>query len=118
MSKKYKDLFISKNHSKYIIAEIGINHGGSLSLAKKMAKLAVDNGANIIKHQTHIIEDEMSKEADSFKISYVNQSIYEVMKKCSLSKENEKKFKDYVEKDLKSIFISTPFSRDAVKRLV
>ena len=114
---KIKNLTISDDTPPPLIAEIGINHGGSLSLAKKMAKLAVDNGANIIKHQTHIIEDEMSEEADSFKISYVNQSIYEVMKKCSLSKENEKKFKDYVEKDLKSIFISTPFSRKAANFL-
>ena len=114
---KIKNLTISDKTPPPLIAEIGINHGGSLSLAKKMAKLAVDNGANIIKHQTHIIEDEMSEEADSFKISYVNQSIYEVMKKCALSKENEKKFKDYVEKDLKSIFISTPFSRKAANFL-
>ena len=80
---RIKNLIISENNPPPLIAEIGINHGGSLSLAKKMAKLAVDSGANIIKHQTHIIEDEMSKEADSFKISYVNQSIYEIMKRCA-----------------------------------
>ena len=113
---KIKNLTISDKTPPPLIAEIGINHGGSLSLAKKMAKLAVDNGANIIKHQTQIIEDEMSEEADSFKISYVKQSIYEVMKKCALSKEM-KKFKEYVEKDLKSIFISTPFSRKAANFL-
>ena len=83
---KIKNLTISNNTPPPLIAEIGINHGGSLSLAKKMAKLAVDNGANIIKHQTHIIEDEMSEEADSFKISYVNQSIYEVMKSVHYQK--------------------------------
>ena len=87
-----------------MIAEIGINHGGSLSLAKKMAKLAVDSGANIIKHQTHIIEDEMSKEADSFKISYVNQSIYEIMKRCALSKENEHNLKGVYRKRFKINF--------------
>lgn len=112
-----KNLVISENNPPPLIAEIGINHGGSLSLAKKMAKLAVNSGANIIKHQTHIIEDEMSKEADSFKISYVNQSIYEIMKRCALSKENEHNLKEYVEKDLKSIFISTPFSRKAANFL-
>ena len=114
---RIKNLIISENNPPPLIAEIGINHGGSLSLAKKMAKLAVDSGANIIKHQTHIIEDEMSKEADSFKISYVNQSIYEIMKRCALSKENEHNLKEYIEKDLKSIFISTPFSRKAANFL-
>ena len=54
---RIKNLIISENNPPPLIAEIGINHGGSLSLAKKMAKLAVDSGANIIKHQTHIIED-------------------------------------------------------------
>ena len=77
---------------------VGINHEGHLSL--KMVKLAVILGANIIKHQTHIIEDEMSKEADSFKISYVNQSIYEIMKRCALSKENEHNLKKYIEKKI------------------
>lgn len=114
---KIKNLIISENTPPPLIAEIGINHGGSLTTAKKMAKLAVENGANIIKHQTHIIDDEMSKEADNFKISYINQSIYEIMKECALSQQNEEKLKNYVEKDLKSIFISTPFSRKAANFL-
>tara|TARA_Y100001935_G_C17283224_1_gene498774 strand:+ start:97 stop:1140 length:1044 start_codon:yes stop_codon:yes gene_type:complete len=110
---KLKNLTISENIPPPLIAEIGINHGGSLKLAKKMAKLAVNNGANIVKHQTHIIDDEMSDEASSFKISYVNKSIYEIMKKCALSKQQEFQLKEYIEKDLKAIFISTPFSRAA-----
>ena len=42
-----------------IIGEIGINHGGSLDVAKQMVKSASAAGLKIIKHQTHIIEDEM-----------------------------------------------------------
>ena len=50
------------NHSKpVLIAEIGINHEGSLKLAKEMARLAVENGADIIKHQTHIVEEMSTK---------------------------------------------------------
>ena len=60
---KIKNLKIGYNFNPIIIAEIGINHGGSLKIAKKMAKLAVKSGAHIIKHQTHIVEDEMSSEA-------------------------------------------------------
>ena len=110
---KIKNLTISENSPPILIAEIGINHGPTIKIAKKMAKLAVENGANIIKHQCHIIDDEMSKEANSFKISYVNKSIYEIMKDCSLSEKNELELKHYVEKTLKSVFISTPFSRKA-----
>ena len=39
------------------------------------------------------------------------------MKRCALSKENEHNLKEYIEKDLKSIFISTPFSRKAANFL-
>ena len=110
---KIKNINISYDSPPPLIAEIGINHGGSLKLAKKMAKLAVASGADIIKHQCHIIDDEMSKEADKFKVSYINKSIYKIMKECALSKVDEAKLKAYVENDLNSVFISTPFSRAA-----
>ena len=105
------NLEISYHKRPLLIAEIGINHGGDLRVAKSMAKLAIESGADIIKHQTHILEDEMSDEAAQFKIAYLNQSIYDIMKSNTLSTEEEVIFKDYVENDLKSIYISTPFSR-------
>ena len=43
-----------------VIAEIGINHEGSLETAVELADCALRNGAEVIKHQTHIISDEMS----------------------------------------------------------
>ncbi len=100
-----------------VIAEIGINHEGNVNLAIKMADAAIDAGAEIIKHQTHIIEDEMSDEAKSVIPGNTDVSIYEVMKRCSLNEEDEKKLMDHVEKRGK-IFISTPFSREAVNRLM
>ena len=54
---KIKNLKIGYNFDPIIIAEIGINHGGSLKIAKKMAKLAINSGAHITKHQTHIVTD-------------------------------------------------------------
>jgi N-acetylneuraminate synthase len=51
---------IGYKHPPLVIAEIGINHEGSLDLAVKMADSAINAGAEIIKHQTHIIDDEMS----------------------------------------------------------
>ena len=38
-----------------VIVEIGINHGGSLKVALKMVDDAFSAGAEVIKHQTHII---------------------------------------------------------------
>ena len=46
-----------------IIFELGINHNGNLKLAKKIVDEAIKCGAEIIKHQTHIPQDEMSEEA-------------------------------------------------------
>ena len=46
-----------------VIAEIGINHDGSIIVAKEMVDAAHRAGAEVVKHQTHIVEDEMSKAA-------------------------------------------------------
>ena len=49
-----------------IVAEIGINHNGKLNEAFKLVDAAQQAGVEVIKHQTHIVEDEMSPEAKSF----------------------------------------------------
>jgi len=99
-----------------VIAEIGINHEGSLKTAFEMVDAAHKAGAEIIKHQTHVVEDEMSKEAKKVIPGNTDVSIYDVMARCALSEEDEIKLKEYVEsKGL--IFLSTPFSRAAADRL-
>ncbi|RKJ31603.1 polyhydroxyalkanoate biosynthesis repressor PhaR, partial [Butyricicoccus sp. 1XD8-22] len=107
---------IGENYSPVVIAEIGINHEGSLRVAKQMVDAAYKAGAEIIKHQTHIVEDEMSSEAKKVIPGNTNVSIYEVMERCALNEEDEKALKDYVESK-GMIFISTPFSRAAANRL-
>ncbi|WP_417319156.1 N-acetylneuraminate synthase family protein [Emcibacter sp.] len=99
-----------------VIVEIGINHEGSLQTAFEMVDAAKKAGAEIIKHQTHVIEDEMSHEAKNVIPGNTDVSIYEVMERCALNEENEIKLKNYVE-DQGMIFISTPFSRAAAERL-
>jgi sialic acid synthase SpsE len=113
---KIKNRFIGYNHMPLIIAEIGINHNGNLETAKRMADLALYSGADVIKHQTHVVSDEMSHEADLMKVKYIGKSIYELMKNCALSEVDEFKLKKYVEKK-GGIFLSTPFSRAAADRL-
>lgn len=99
-----------------VIAEIGINHEGSLETALEMVDAAWKAGAEMIKHQTHIVEDEMSHQARSVIPGNTDKSIYEVMEKCSLSERDEIELKKYVESK-GMIFISTPFSREAADRL-
>jgi N-acetylneuraminate synthase len=99
-----------------VIAEIGINHEGSLLVAKKMVDAAHTAGAEVIKHQTHIVSDEMSSKALETIPGNSDKSIYEIMERCSLSEDEEAELKLYVESK-GMIFISTPFSRAAVERL-
>jgi N-acetylneuraminate synthase len=109
-------LKIGDNYPPVVIAEIGINHNGSIDEAKKIAKLALDSGAHIIKHQTHVVEDEMSFEAKSVIPGNADISIYEIMEDCALSEEDEFDLMNYVKQE-GGIFISTPFSRAAAVRL-
>ena len=114
---KIENRLIGDNHPPVVIAEIGINHEGSLETAIQMVDAAVDAGAEIIKHQTHIVEDEMSDEAKSVIPGNANVSIYEIMARCALSEEDERSLMKHVQQR-GAIFISTPFSRAAVDRLV
>lgn len=99
-----------------VIAEIGINHEGSLVTAKQMVDAAAAAGAEVVKHQTHIVEDEMSGAAKKVIPGNADVSIYEIMRRCALNEEDELALKNYVE-EKGMIFISTPFSRAAANRL-
>jgi N-acetylneuraminate synthase len=107
---------IGEDFPPLVIAEIGINHNGSLKTAFEMVDAAHRAGAEVIKHQTHIVEDEMSQEAKKVIPGNADISIYEIMQKASLSFEEEVKLKEYVESK-GMIFLSTPFSRAAANRL-
>ncbi len=99
-----------------VIPEIGINHNGSLEMAKEMVLSAKRAGARLIKHQTHICEDEMSIDAKKVKPGNADISIYEVMENCALDEDEELELKRYTE-SLGLFFLSTPFSRAAAERL-
>lgn len=103
---------IGYDHPPLVIAEIGINHGGSLEVAKDMVRLAAASGCECVKHQTHILEDEMTDEAKQIFPPNADVSIWEVMARCALSKDDEIALKAYTE-SLGMIYLSTPFSRAA-----
>ncbi len=107
---------VGLDYAPLIIAEIGINHEGSLKTAFEMVDAAIEGGAEIIKHQTHVVEDEMSCEAKKVIPGNADVSIYDIMERCSLNESDETKLKEYVESK-GAIFISTPFSRAAALRL-
>ena len=99
-----------------VIPEMGINHEGSLKTAKIIVDAAWRAGARIIKHQTHVVKDEMSHAARKVIPGNANISIYEVMERCALKEEEEYELMKYVESK-GMVFLSTPFSRAAADRL-
>ncbi|HWI20245.1 MAG TPA: N-acetylneuraminate synthase family protein [Vicinamibacterales bacterium] len=107
---------IGPAHPPLVVAEIGINHEGSLAVAKEMVDAAARAGVEVVKHQTHIVEDEMSGAAKKVVPGNATVSIYEIMQRCALSEADEKELQRYVEA-AGMIFISTPFSRAAAERL-
>lgn len=107
---------IGPEYEPFIIPEIGINHHGDLSIAKSMVDAAHRAGAEVIKLQTHVVEDEMSPLARKVIPGNSNLSIYDIMAQCALAEEEEIELKAYVESK-GMLFISTPFSRAAAERL-
>ncbi len=109
-------LKIGNDFSPKIIAEIGINHNGSLEEAKKLAEKAASAGADIIKSQFHIAEEEMSKAAKSVIPPHTQESIYEIIDSCSLNIDEEFEYKEFIE-DLGVEYLCTPFSTKAAHLL-
>jgi len=107
---------IGPDYPPLVIAELGINHEGSLKVAKEMVDAAQRAGVEVVKHQTHIVEDEMSGAAKKVIPGNATVSIYEIMERCSLNEKDELALKNYVESK-GMLFISTPFSRAAANRL-
>lgn len=104
----------------YIIAEAGVNHNGSLSLAKQLAEVAKKAGADAVKYQTFIAENCISVFAPKADYQLENttksESQLEMVKQFELSFSQFKELKDYCA--LIGIqFISTPFDMESIKFL-
>jgi N-acetylneuraminate synthase len=97
-----------------VIAEIGINHDGSMGKALRMVKDAHKAGCRIVKFQCHIPDKEMIP--NNIIPSNANESIWDMMKRCSFTEEQDLFIKDFtVGYGMK--YLSTPFSIEAADRL-
>lgn len=109
---------VGLNFKPLVIPEMGVNHGGSLETAYKIIDAAKRCGAEIIKHQTILPNDDMSSESKKMKLNILGKkNLYDLIKKLSLSEEQEFKLKKYVEAN-GMIYLSTPFSKAGVDRLI
>ena len=109
-----------KENKVFIIAEAGVNHNGSLDLAKRLIEIAVNSGADAVKFQTFKAENLVSKNAQ--KADYQKQttdaleSQFDMIKKLELDVETHKELIAYCqEKDI--MFLSTPFDHESINLL-
>jgi N-acetylneuraminate synthase len=105
---------IGRAHPPLVIAEIGINHEGSIDKAIQLVDSAFAAGAECAKFQSHVIEDEMIP--NDVVPGNTTETIWAIMERCALSEEEEIRVKRYVESK-GMVFLSTPFSRAAADRL-
>lgn len=107
---------VGPNHKPFVIAEIGINHEGSLEKALRMVEDAHGAGAECVKFQRHVVESEMTPEAREVIPGNASESIYEIMERCALSKSQHVQIKRRVE-ELGMAYLCTPFSKAAADEL-
>jgi sialic acid synthase SpsE len=97
-----------------VIAEIGINHEGSVAKAVRMIDDAAAAGCECVKIQSHVISDEMIP--NRVVPGNASESIWDIMSRCALSEAEEARLKAHAEAQ-GLLFLSTPFSRAAADRL-
>ena len=104
-----------------IIAEAGVNHNGSLDLAKRLVDEAANAGVDIIKFQTFKADKLVSKKAKQAEyqqrnIGKINESQYTMLKKLELNADQHESLITYCQK--KGIrFFSTAFDMDSIEYL-
>ncbi len=106
--------------SVYIVAEAGVNHNGSLELAKKMALVAKECGADAVKYQTAVPELVISKFAQ--KAEYQKdttgdgESQLDMVRRLHFDFESHRQLKEYCD-SIGIQYISTPFDIPSVEFL-
>ena len=102
-----RDYGFNTDNKTYIIAEIGINHGGDLDTAIKLIDSAAKTGCDAVKFQTYLTEQRAPKG---------NREVFDVLKKCELPFSDFEKLKDH-SKSYGIDFFSTPFDRESIEYL-
>ena len=106
----------NSNHV-WVVAEAGVNHNGSVAIARKLIEVAAKAGADAVKFQTFKTERVLSRHA--FKAEYQKSttpgsgSAWEMIKKLELSDQDHGLLKKWCQQQ-KIEFLSTPFDLPSV----
>jgi len=109
-----------KGYKTFIIAEAGVNHNGSLEIAKKLVEVASESGADAVKFQTFKAENIVTKDADKAdyqkKTTNAGESQLEMLRRLELDEEAHRTLFQYCSKQ-KIQFMSSPFDLEGVDLL-
>ena len=100
---------VGDGHPPLVVAEIGVNHNGSVPVALQMIAAAASAGAECVKFQCHIPDAEMVPDA-------MPTHVAETIRRCALSERDERTLQGFAH-ELGLIYLSTPFSIEAADRL-
>ena len=110
---------IGENQRTFVIAEIGLNHNGSLDLAKKLIDKAILSGASAVKLQSYKSDIRVAKHGKTSryveKVLGVEETDYEMLKKNELTFDQTKELFEYAKN--RTIIFSTPFDVESVDEL-
>lgn len=111
---------ISESDRAFIIAEAGVNHNGSMTLAKKLIDAAVESGVDAIKFQSYKTDELILKDTEKAPYQKVTtneaETQYAMLKRLEITKEQTKELMKYC-KEKKIIFLSTPFEKISLDEL-
>lgn len=105
----------------YIIAEAGVNHNGSLKIAKEMVDAAIQAGADAIKFQMFKAEKLVTKKAllaayQQEALQATRCSQFEMLQRLELSSKDFLELKEYCKEKIE--FLVTPFDEESLQFLV
>lgn len=107
---------IGPSHPPLVVAEIGINHSGNFERARRMVLDAYAAGAECVKFQCRIPDEDLSPAAKTIKPSNADETVYDLFSRCALTEEQDRELKQLAE-SLGMIYLSTPYSRAGIDRL-
>ncbi|MDP2923626.1 MAG: N-acetylneuraminate synthase family protein [Candidatus Omnitrophota bacterium] len=104
--KRLRDFGFNTDNKVYVVAEIGINHGGDIKTAERLIGSAASAGVDAVKFQTYITQKRLKKDSP----------IFDILKKCELPFKAFKELKDCAE-GYNVEFFSTAFDDESIDYL-
>lgn len=113
----FKNIRIGNNFKTFIIAEAGINHNGSLSMAKKLIDQAKISGCDAVKFQSFLKNTRISSKVKTSNyaetVNKEQENLFQLFERLSLSFQKQEKIFSYARFKKLEIF-STPFDKESV----